>query len=284
MGKTTSTTPKMNARSFKMTETPSKRSTTSVRSVESKKTPATDGEMLPKRRSSLSRTMRGYSLDDPCAPSPDVTPSIGPQEKVYPNTSLHRSQTEGNEAETTEERTSTSTSTTSTSSTSTSSSSKSSAVKRSVELKSHDMKVKRSDSLTKDEKTVCNTKAREKERGHKRFSQRGESALKRRHTVGGTRDFDKVRIRWLTNNNHNHKDDCCEEENVAASPRWSAWDRLQPLISDEDLNVDRTLKTWMRSERMRTSSPELCRRSETCATFPILFTVPTQPLATPSKH
>merc|ERR1712071_430079 len=169
MGKTTSTTPKMNARSFKMTETPSKRSTTSVRSVESKKTPATDGEMLPKRRSSLSRTMRGYSLDDPCAPSPDVTPSIGPQEKVYPNTSLHRSQTEGNEAETTEERTSTS------------SSSKSSAVKRSVELKSHDMKVKRSDSLTKDEKTVCNTKAREKERGHKRFSQRGESALKRRH-------------------------------------------------------------------------------------------------------
>merc|ERR1712071_371361 len=99
----------------------------------------------------------------------------------------------------------------------------------SVELKSHDMKVKRSDSLTKDEKTVCNTKAREKERGHKRFSQRGESALKRRHTVGGTRDFDKVRIRWLTNNNHNHKDDCCcEEENVAASPRWSAWDRLQP--------------------------------------------------------
>merc|ERR1712071_743651 len=110
--------------------------------------------------------------------------------------------------------------------------------------------------------------------GHKRFSQRGESALKRRHTVGGTRDFDKVRIRSLTNNNHNHKDDCCcEEENVAASPRWSAWDRLQPLISDEDLNVDRILKTWMRSERMRTSSPELCRRSETCATFPPLFTL-----------
>ena len=75
----------------------------------------------------------------------------------------------------------------------------------------------------------------------------------------------KVRIRWLTNNNHG-----CEEESIP-SPRWSAWDRLQPLISDEDLNVDRSLKTWMRSERMRTSSPELCRRSETCATFPPLF-------------
>ena len=47
-----------------------------------------------------------------------------------------------------------------------------------------------------------------------------------------------------------------------AAPRWSAWDRLQPLISDEDLNVERSLRTWMRSERMRTSSPELCRRSE----------------------
>jgi len=75
----------------------------------------------------------------------------------------------------------------------------------------------------------------------------------------------QVRIRWLTNNNHG-----CEEESIPA-PRWSAWDRLQPLISDEDLNVDRSLKTWMRSERMRTSSPELCRRSETCATFPPLF-------------
>ena len=72
------------------------------------------------------------------------------------------------------------------------------AVKRPVELKVHDNKVKRSDSLTKDEKTECNTKlARERLNGGsagrpKRFVQRGESGLKRRHTVGGTRDFDKV--------------------------------------------------------------------------------------------
>lgn len=62
--------------------------------------------------------------------------------------------------------------------------------------------VKRSDSLTKDEKTESNTKAREREMRQmgssngqrtRKFVQRsGESGLKRRHTVGGTRDFDKV--------------------------------------------------------------------------------------------
>lgn len=62
--------------------------------------------------------------------------------------------------------------------------------------------VKRSDSLTKDEKTENNTKAREREMRQsvgnngqrpRKFVQRsGESGLKRRHTVGGTRDFDKV--------------------------------------------------------------------------------------------
>lgn len=61
--------------------------------------------------------------------------------------------------------------------------------------------VKRSDSLTKDEKTESNTKAREREmrqtsvgqKTPRKFVQRsGESGLKRRHTVGGTRDFDKV--------------------------------------------------------------------------------------------
>lgn len=70
----------------------------------------------------------------------------------------------------------------------------------------------------------------------------------------------KVRIRWLT--------DKSDDKNATSAPRWSAWDRLQPLISDEDLNVDRSLKTWMRSERMRTSSPELCRRSETAHVAP----------------
>lgn len=143
--------------------------------------------------------------------------------------------------------------------------SKQSSVRRESKSAEVGKGVKRSDSLTKDEKTESNTKAREREmrqtgnnngqKAPKKFVQRsGESGLKRRHTVGGTRDFDKVRIRWLADNS--------DERNVIPAPRWSAWDRLQPLISDEDLNVDRSLKTWMRSERIRTSSPELCRRSE----------------------
>ena len=68
------------------------------------------------------------------------------------------------------------------------------------EVFSKGVAVKRSDSLTKDEKTESNTKTRlmgsngGERRTTRKFTQRqsGESALKRRHTVGGTRDFDKV--------------------------------------------------------------------------------------------
>ena len=90
-----------------------------------------------------------------------------------------------------------------------------------------------------------------------------------------------MRIHWLiAGNNKNNCNDVDDDgcgcggdgdengdvvevnESARDEPRrTSAWDRLQPLVSDEDLNVDRNLKTWMSSERMRTSSPELCRRS-----------------------
>lgn len=77
-------------------------------------------------------------------------------------------------------------------------------VKRVVDSKVLDLGkgVKRSDSLTKDEKTENNVKAREREmrmtnpgQRLRRFVQR-ESGLKRRHTVGGTRDFDKAFHQW----------------------------------------------------------------------------------------
>ena len=64
-----------------------------------------------------------------------------------------------------------------------------------------------------------------------------------------------MRIRWLA--------DKSDERNVIPVPRWSACDWQQSLISDKHISVDRSLKTWMHSEQMRTSSPELCRRSET---------------------
>lgn len=71
------------------------------------------------------------------------------------------------------------------------------ALKRAVEVKEGGIKgVKRSDSLTKDEKTENNTKERERSANNgrtRRLVQRGETGLKRRHTVGGTRDFDKVK-------------------------------------------------------------------------------------------
>lgn len=86
-----------------------------------------------------------------------------------------------------------------------------------------------------------------------------------------------MRIRWLADKN--------DERNVVPTPRWSAWDRLQPLITDEDLNVDRSLKTWMRSERMRTSSPELCRRSELAGALAQIAILPVAPLvATIGEH
>ena len=83
-----------------------------------------------------------------------------------------------------------------------------------------------------------------------------------------------MRIRWLADSNDG-------KSSAVPAPRWSAWDRLQPLISDEDLNVDRSLKTWMRSERMRTSSPELCRRSEAAAA--VAATNTTTPLVLPAE-
>ena len=42
-----------------------------------------DSEVVPKGRPSLSKTMRGYSLDDPSAPpSSEFCQPIAPQEKV----------------------------------------------------------------------------------------------------------------------------------------------------------------------------------------------------------
>ncbi|XP_065564401.1 rho GTPase-activating protein 21-B-like [Artemia franciscana] len=137
------------------------------------------------------------------------------------------------------------------------------------DVRNRDPKVRRSNSLTKDEKTESNNKAREyhrrtdsnrlHENRHSRSLRvRGtrDSGLKRRHTVGGTRDFDKVRFRWMVYEKPN------TEEKV------SAWDQLQPLVNDEDLNIDRTLRAWMRKERLRTSSPELMRKSDTIVPEP----------------
>lgn len=85
-----------------------------------------------------------------------------------------------------------------------------SKLKRSESLNKHsdrsespNSKLKRSESLTKTEKTECNiSKRRQSVRKDsatklKRKNGMPERSIKRRHTVGGTKDFDKVH--WLDN-------------------------------------------------------------------------------------
>ncbi|XP_069194969.1 rho GTPase-activating protein 21 isoform X4 [Procambarus clarkii] len=73
--------------------------------------------------------------------------------------------------------------------------------------------------------------------------------IKRRHTVGGTKDLAKWA--WLQSAE--------VSRNAPRSTRLSAWERLQPLVADERLNTDRTLEAWLAHERIRTSSPDLSR-------------------------
>lgn len=73
--------------------------------------------------------------------------------------------------------------------------------------------------------------------------------IKRRHTVGGTKDLAKWA--WL------HSVEV--SKNALRATRLTAWERLQPLVVDECLNTDRSLEAWLTHERIRTSSPDLSR-------------------------
>ncbi|XP_066969755.1 rho GTPase-activating protein 21 isoform X18 [Macrobrachium rosenbergii] len=83
--------------------------------------------------------------------------------------------------------------------------------------------------------------------GMRRTGYRGP--IKRRHTVGGTKDLAKWA--WLQSGE--------ATRNNPRSARLSAWERLQPLVADERLNTDRSLEAWLAHERIRTSSPDLSR-------------------------
>uniref|UniRef100_A0A0P4W3D0 Rho-GAP domain-containing protein n=1 Tax=Scylla olivacea TaxID=85551 RepID=A0A0P4W3D0_SCYOL len=83
--------------------------------------------------------------------------------------------------------------------------------------------------------------------GMKRSNYRGP--IKRRHTVGGTKDLAKWA--WI------HSVEM--SKNALRATRPTAWERLQPLVVDERLNTDRSLEAWLTHERIRTSSPDLSR-------------------------
>jgi len=87
-------------------------------------------------------------------------------------------------------------------------------------------------------------------KGGKLGMRRHRGPIKRRHTVGGTKDLAKWA--WLQSGGE-------VSRHQKANNRVSAWERLQPLVADEKLNTDRSLETWLARERIRTSSPDLSR-------------------------
>lgn len=121
-----------------------------------------------------------------------------------------------------------------------------SPLKRSESLNKHSgdrsespgSKLKRSESLTKTEKTECNISKRrqlvrkESATKLKRKNGMSERSIKRRHTVGGTKDFDKVH--WLDNKLQS------EAERIIKSdyrPKKSQFRTSSPDLSTNRVNM-----------------------------------------------
>ncbi|XP_074102831.1 rho GTPase activating protein at 19D isoform X10 [Cotesia typhae] len=118
-------------------------------------------------------------------------------------------------------------------------------LKRSESLNKHaersespNMKLKRSESLTKTEKTECNISKRRqsvrKESATKLKRKNGmpERSIKRRHTVGGTKDFDKVH--WLDNKLQSETERIIKNDN---KPKKSQLRTSSPDLSSNRVNV-----------------------------------------------
>lgn len=97
-------------------------------------------------------------------------------------------------------------------------------------------KLKRSDSLTKNEKTESNlNKRRQLEAGRwnnvvklkRKTGSTIDRSIKRRHTVGGTKDFDKVN--WLDNRQREAEEEEGKKERRTSSPDLSS-SRLAGLL------------------------------------------------------
>lgn len=121
-----------------------------------------------------------------------------------------------------------------------------SKLKRSESLNKHsdrsespNSKLKRSESLTKTEKTECNiSKRRQSGRKEgatklKRKNGMPERSIKRRHTVGGTKDFDKVH--WLDNKLQTEAEKVVK--NDISKPKKSQFRTSSPDLSSNRVNV-----------------------------------------------
>lgn len=121
-------------------------------------------------------------------------------------------------------------------------------LKRSESLNKHaersespNTKLKRSESLTKTEKTECNISKRRqsvrKESATKLKRKNGmpERSIKRRHTVGGTKDFDKVH--WLDNKLQSENEKVVKND---TKPKKSQLRTSSPDLSSNRVNVTDT--------------------------------------------
>ena len=78
---------------------------------------------------------------------------------------------------------------------------------------------------------------------------------RRRHTVGGTNDLENFKALCMVNQG--------TREGGSPEHRLSAWDRLQPAVKEMPIE-NRSLKSWIQQERLRTSSPAiLCLFAQT---------------------
>lgn len=102
--------------------------------------------------------------------------------------------------------------------------------------KDSNSKLKRSDSLTKNEKTESNlNKRRQLEAGRwnnavklkRKTGSAIDRSIKRRHTVGGTKDFDKVH--WLDNRQREAQEESSKKERRTSSPDLST-SRLSAVV------------------------------------------------------
>ena len=117
-------------------------------------------------------------------------------------------------------------------------------------------RLKRNDSLTKKEKETANARKKEeeeKENNHKLSNAKAlktlanQKRVRRRHTVGGTKDFGE----WEKIVNNKNAVNANQNKN-------SAWSQLEPVTNNPLLNVNRSLETWLQTQqKIRASSPDL---------------------------
>ncbi|XP_067650553.1 rho GTPase-activating protein 23-like isoform X1 [Haliotis asinina] len=75
---------------------------------------------------------------------------------------------------------------------------------------------------------------------------------KRRHTVGGTNDLEHFKALISVTSG----------KEAETEPKVSAWEQLQPVVKETAVPENRSLLSWIQSERLRGSTPDLTSESK----------------------